>query len=141
MKTFVRFFFIIFTVLLLNVHSAPAENGYQTKMSDGDQKFFNGRYWNKLSDFGKTMYVTGLLDGVFFTAKQVDQETRKTFVYDVVCSLKIGEITSLMDDFYKDKFNSNLPMIIAYSLIIKKANGATQKEIDQYLSIQREYWK
>ena len=141
MKKQNRIVILITIFLLITAQNVLSEDGFSTRMPDTGKPFLNGRYWEKLPEIGKTMFLSGILDGVYFTTRFISQENRKEFVHDVVCSLKVGEISVLMDEFYKDKYNVNLPIIIAYSIVVDKANGATPEEIEKNISLQRKYWQ
>ena len=72
---------------------------------------------------------------------QIKEEERVRLAYNLGCDLKIGEISELVDKLYEDTYNIKLPIIITYSLIIFKANGATPEEFEKRMAYLRETWR
>ena len=103
--------------------------------------FFNGRSWIHMNESIKTMFLTGLQEGIQFVTMQLEFEDRARLATKLACGLKTGEIGQLMNNFYDDAYNLKMPIIVAYSLIVYKANGASSAEFEERLSGLRKIWQ
>lgn len=102
---------------------------------------FNGRSWIPMNEFSKTMFLIGLQQGVEFVAMQLEFEDRSRLATKLVCGLETSEIEQLMNNFYDDAYNLKLPIVVAYTLIVYKANGASPAEFEERLSRLRKIWQ
>ena len=130
-------------LLIFSAKVTIADSNYYTK-HPADQNstgYCNGRWWSKMGETSKAMYLVGLQEGILNVTMRLEYDERSKLAYELVCGLNSGELRVLIDDFYSDKYNVKLPIIIAYSLIVYKANGATEEEFEERITGLRKIWK
>ena len=106
-----------------------------------DKSFVNGRYWLKLSDSNKTFYLLGFMDGVWLVTRFLSKKAKNIIIPEIVSHLKVEEVNKLIDAFYEDTYNLNIPIFQAYNLVMIKANGATPEEFEERVAQTRAYWR
>jgi hypothetical protein len=95
--------------------------------------FMNGRYWEKISDFQKQAFLLGFRDAVLTTYELSSMD--KEIVADrLMAKLYLAELQAEIDSFYKEGANGPLPISIAYQYSVKKAHGASSKELEEFLA-------
>ena len=109
----------------------------------GDLHLYNGRYWNMLNDTQKTIFITGVWDGVDTYLLLIRLRTDTKQEYDR-CFLAqsllkaVGfypqEITKIVDDIYEDTSNIQIPITKVIIVATLKAGGVSSQEIEKGLS-------
>lgn len=122
-------------ILLVFAVSGFAENYWKT---DG---LINGRFWLSGSVAEKLAYITGFYDG--YENSTVTSRTCETSKKSTKAppSFQPKEVSDLMDTFYKDSLNLNIPMrdMIAYVLFYLR--GEETKEVfESKLILIRQTW-
>jgi hypothetical protein len=132
------------TVLLLL--PMPTRTPAQTAVPLETMGMPNGRSWPHLTSFDKAMWVWGFQSGIVAalgsTAKDgkeiVAESSRKEIIHLYFSNLSRGEIAQGIDRFYQDApENAPLDAGLALQYVTKKAGGATQSQLDDFVSAAR----
>ncbi len=115
---------MLFTGVLLSVILC---SGALAAESDAARSFglYNGLAWEKMGD-SKTTYLLGLEDGmrhVILMASTNDDEAIKQSNEVIVTRFTCDEIIKVLDNFYSDVRNVNVPIASAYIFVGKKLKG------------------
>ena len=122
---------IIFTVIFTLCAVLPLLAG-----DVNDQKtsgLLNGRAWATLSRLAKDAYLAGLMDGVSTTTrtlKAVEQPAELT----LSGNLALLEVARQIDLFYADPAHLPIPIVWAFTYVVKKSRGATATELEDYVA-------
>jgi len=94
--------------------------------------FYNGRYWNATSDFGKNNYIIGFLEGL---SEAPPEAIRR---YDTG-ELSVNEVRAAIDRFYTQPDNTLIPVFEAFQIVGMRIHGASESVIDARLSVFRKF--
>ena len=105
----------------------------------------NGRFWKSLDESGKLLLLRGAADAIQFLIvelggiQKVLDSTGVAKVSQEYAPLEatFGEILQQVDAFYVDGANANVPVLYARQYAIRKMNGSSPKELEQYASAVR----
>ena len=96
--------------------------------------FPNGRAWSKLPISAKAYYMTGIKDGRMIamlalpsTAKQCTQAISNQEPQGFL----VGDFVKVLDEFYKEPANVNVPIIYAYDYVAKKLSGIPANRLSE----------
>jgi len=91
----------------------------------------NGRFWKKLwSEDVKVGYLYGYMHGIAWAGASEDAK-------DMFGPSSFEETVHGVDQFYRKAENASLPISVALTAFGKKVHGATDAEIDEYVSPMR----
>jgi hypothetical protein len=100
---------------------------------------YNGYFWNKWDMQTKIIILTGIDNGEYLLFLAVsetnDSNNIKRPLINSLLSLqtagfKLSDEVKQIDIFYKDSANLQIPIIESYRYMIKRMNGASQRELD-----------
>ena len=126
-----RYRIIIFCLILTLLAVLPLLTD-----DNGDQKtsgLLNGRAWATLSRLAKDAYLAGLMDGVSTTTRTLkasEQPPELTLSGNFV----LLEVARQIDLFYADPAHLSIPIVWAFTYVVKKSRGATATELEDYLA-------
>jgi hypothetical protein len=112
---------------------------------------FNGRLWGELSDYSKGAVVTSIDQGMSLTAEKLAfshnlTKNQKHIIIDEIEPIMMGsgftygELTQMIDEFYRDRSNIIIPIAVAYVYSVKKAKGEAPDSLENYLAKLRRVW-
>jgi hypothetical protein len=114
---------VVFVLLAVNATAQHSEfAGFKTR------GYGNGRLWSVLSNLQKGAFVDGLQDGL---ANAFDLCGKAEATDRIITHLSLQETVAAIDAFYRDSINAPIPIALAYSVVSRKAHGATADELDQ----------
>lgn len=102
--------------------------------------YFNGRFWNSQSREGKATYLYGAMESI----PEVPMSALKT----CACAIDAGtnamkllfgekanpvpiEVIELMDTFFREPANRQIPMIEALKYVAEKLSGASRQRLEE----------
>lgn len=98
----------------------------------------NGRIWERLDRQTKIFFLYGIESGLALGADWTGNE--KTYKQLSIKGFKFGDLAQEIDAFYSERSNIRVPIAFAYVFVIRKMNGATRAELDDYSSELRKMW-
>ena len=122
---------------------ASAQDRPQPSVYTGNMA--NGRYWKMLDFPAKVLFTRGIDDGIaFFTLEMNLLKILDAKTTDIVAneynpaSASYEELIQQIDAFYADAANANLPIVYARLYTVRKMNGYTPKELQDYAAALRQ---
>jgi hypothetical protein len=134
------------TLTLLLLLPVPTLAPAQTAIPNETGGMPNGRSWQHLSPFEKAFWVWGFQSGIIAAlgsatkdGKEIAPESsRKEIIHLYFSNLSRSEIAQGIDRFYQDApENAPLEAALALQYVTKKAGGATQSQLDDFVSAAR----
>jgi hypothetical protein len=121
---------LLLTILLGLV---PAQ---QEIFPDQSLKMWNGKNWAGISKAERQVFLVGFMQGLSVIAAGDEPcfEAQVSAKLSFYCRLSLGEMLNEVDSFYKEGANDTLPITVAIEYAAKKANGASVKELDEFLA-------
>jgi hypothetical protein len=96
----------------------------------------NGCVWENGSHVEKSLYATGIADGVFLhsvvAASKIKSATPDQSLYPA--GFLIADVVQGIDLFYSDRANMRVPILFSYLYVMTKIKGASQLELDAMAS-------
>jgi hypothetical protein len=127
-------FTLIFALLFLVSIARPQDKViYPLELTNGDT-------WNSKTAAEKLEYLTGFYEGLAIISKDGDgqclnvQEKSKARYQGL---LTYESITTGVDTFFKRRAYQSLPVIVALEYVAKKAQGASPKELDEFVTYKK----
>ena len=97
--------------------------------------FFDGSDWSKFLPLMKISYISGLYDGSAFSEASIlnsvyldDSPMLKHFP----TNLSYKEVVNLLDEFYRNRDNFNIPIVYAIHIIKMENTGESVREVNKY---------
>lgn len=90
----------------------------------------NGRAWKVLSDIAKTTYLYAISDAI-------GEEARAQLPKYIPDGLSRPEVRLAIDQFYEEPENLLIPVFRSLQIVVSRAGGTLQPEIDYRLAIER----
>lgn len=142
---------VVVYLLTAALYAQSTQNNLQ--MTNGR---LNGRLWQGLSDFEKSLYIQSMVEGVALSrdfVKSVNSKSKSALVHDysihvqsdkacvavnqliltkVSTYLPNLEVTRRMDKFYQAKGNLSIPIVEAVIVVTAEIQGASEKDIRAY---------
>jgi hypothetical protein len=135
-----------FTLTLLLLLPVPTRAPAQTAVPLETDAMPNGRAWRLMPQIDKGTWVWGFQSGIIAAlgsttkdGKEIAPEnSRKEIVNLYFSNLSRDEIAKGIDRFYQDTpENAPLPAAVALEYVTQKAGGATQSQLDDFVSAAR----
>jgi len=126
------------------VYAKPINKTILPQFSDFDAMYINkgmvnGHHWKQLLTREKGAYLLGYQDGLINTAiYYVPDENDKTEVIDSFPSLPMDDLIKMVDEFYSDKRNLNIPIPYVLLIIRNRLIETDEKDINKYIEHLRE---
>lgn len=110
--------------------------------------FANGRQWKVISFDSKISYLNGYLDSMNWIAgitdyvldKPQSKLLRSTETAFFPETMNLGEISASLDKFYEEPTSAIVPVAAMLCVVVMKANGQSQAEIDKRMEANRAYY-
>ena len=136
-----------FLALSMSLYAADKEVSFTSADVLTGVSWYNGRYWNNLTDAGKIIYLQGVVETFvecsqskfIFDDIDLDDDTiddiRTALSGVVIYNTPYPEIREYINKFYSDQANLNIPILKAYTyMVMGYKNRVTEDERESYLS-------
>ena len=105
-------------------------------------RYYNGRWWNRLSSDLKTGFIAGMQEGVSAQAAALfgSSNMRELVTYKesfFADSFSPPELANIIDAIYADASNLRIPIVEALKMAVRKTEGLSPKEERDRLSLSR----
>ncbi len=100
---------------------------------------WTGKHWAGVSKAERQVFLAGFMQGLSVIAAGDEPcfEAQVGAKLNFHSRLSLEEMMNEVDSFYKEGANGPLPVTVAIQYAAKKANGATAKELDEFLANSR----
>jgi hypothetical protein len=128
--------------LLVFLLTLTLQSATQQEPSLMTQGFINGRAWMNFDEAAKIAYLFGFMDGANALQVQLDDQPELKSLDGVIWKAKeplltkaaTGEVAQQIDTLYRDSANLRIPVVFAYKYAVKRINGGTPAELEEYLT-------